>query len=170
MTLYTGASGVVAVSAAPVSGTAQVETATIVGTITLAGTATFTITSAVVTGSPLAVDVDVALNDTATIVAAKAAAKLKATAAIWDDFVATSNGADLILTAILSAANDATLNIAFTNGTCTGLTPNASSANTTSGVLGEYRGMATGASLVDTTNKKVYMNTGTPGVPTWSLL
>ena len=170
MALFTGASGVVTVAAAPTSGTAQVETATIVGTIATPGTATFTVTSAVVTGSPLAVDVDVLAGDTATIVAAKAAAKLKATAAIWDDFVVTSNGADLIFTAIVSAANDATLNVAFTNGTCTGLTPNATSANTTAGVLGEFRGMANGACLVDTTGKKVYMNTGTPGTPTWSLL
>lgn len=170
MPLYTGASGIVVVAAAPASGTAQVETATIVGTITLSGTATFTITSAVVTGSPLAVDVDVLAGDTATVVAAKAAAKLNTVVAIRDTFVVTSNAGALIFTAISSAANDATLNVAFTNGTCTGLTPNATSANTTAGVLGEYRGMANGASLVDTTNKKVYTNTGTPGVPTWSLL
>lgn len=145
------------------------ETATLAGTITLAGTATFTITSAVVTGSPLAVDVDVALNDTASQVAAKAAAKFNLTAAVAAQFVSTSSTTSLILTAVNSAANDATLNVAFTNGTCTGLTPNASSANTTSGVLADFRGMDAGACLIDTTNKKVYQNTGTPGVPTWTL-
>lgn len=168
-TYATAPGGPVNVAAAPASGTAQVETATIVGTITLGGTSTFTITSAVVTGSPLAVTVDVLTGDTAAQVAAKAAAKLNQTAAVAAEFVATSNVADLILTAIKSAANDATLNIAFTNGTCTGLTPNATSANTTAGVLGEFRGMDTGAALIDTTNKKVYRNTGTPGTPTWTL-
>jgi len=155
---------------APASGTAQVETATIVGTITGSGDATFTITAAGMTGSPLAVSVPVLSGDTATVVAAKAAVVLNNTAAVAAMFVASSVAADLKLTAINSAANDATLNIAFTNGTCTGLTPNAHSANTTAGVLGDFRGMDTGTVTIDTTAKKVYRNTGTPGVPTWTLI
>lgn len=157
------------IAAAPTNGVAQVETATIVGTITLAGTATFTITAAGMAGSPLAVDVDVLLNDTATIVATKAAAKFNTVAAITALFVASSSTTSLILTALLGSANDATLNIAFTNGTCTGLTPNATSANTTAGVLGDFRGLDNGAFLVDTTNKKIYKNTGTPNVPVYTV-
>ena len=86
------------------NGVAQVETAVIVGTITLAGNATFTITSAIVTGSPLAVSVAVALDDTATLVAAKAATTLNDTAAVSAHYVASSNAANLVLTAIKSAA------------------------------------------------------------------
>jgi hypothetical protein len=171
MPTYGGAPGGPIIFAGSLTnGVAQVETATIVGTITLAGDATFTITAAGMAGSPLAVSVPVALNDTATIVATKAAAVLNATAAVTALYTASSVGADLKLTAIKSAANDATLNIAFTNGTCTGLTPNATSANTTAGVLGDFRGADTGTTVYDTTAKTVKQNTGTSYVPVWTTL
>lgn len=162
--------GLLTKAGVPTSGVAQVETATIVGTITGSGNATFTITSAIVTGSPLAVSVAVLVDDTPTMVAAKAAVTLNANAAVSAGFTATSNAATLILTAKKSAANDATLNIAFTNGTCTGLTPNATSADTTAGVKGDYRGMEYGTVVADTTNTNLYQNTGTILVPTWTLL
>lgn len=170
MPISTLLGGSLSKAGAPTSGVAQVETATIVGTITGAGDATFTITSALVTGSPLAVSVAVAVDDTATIVAGKAAVTLNATAAVSAHFTATTNGADLILTAKKSAANDATLNIAFTNGTCTGLTPNASSTNSTAGVRGDYRGVEQRQTLIDTTNLNIYKNTGDENIPTWTLL
>lgn len=154
----------------PTSGVAQVETAVIVGTITGSGNATFTITSALVTGSPLAVSVAVLVDDTPTLVASKAAATLNATAAVSAHFVASSSAENLILTAIKAAANDATLNIAYTNGTCTGLTPDATSNDTTAGVKGDYRGAEYGAVVADTTNSNLYFNTGTIYVPTWTLL
>jgi hypothetical protein len=164
-----GLAGALSKAGVPTSGVAQVETATIVGTITGSGNATFTITSALVTGSPLAVSVAVLVDDTATIVAAKAAVTLNATVAVSTHYTATSNAAALILTARKSAANDATLNIAFTNGTCTGLTPNATSTDTTAGVKGDYRGVDYGTTLVDTTNTNIYRNTGSNLVPTWTL-
>jgi len=164
-----GLAGALSKAGAPTSGVAQVETATIVGTITVSGNATFTITSALVTGSPLAVSVAVLVDDTPTIVAAKAAVTLNTTGAVSTHYTATSNAAALILTAKKSAANDATLNIAFTNGTCTGLTPNATSVDTTAGVKGDYRGADYGAALVDTTNTNIYRNTGSSLVPTWTL-
>lgn len=154
----------------PTSGVAQVETAQIVGTITQSGNATFTITSALVTGSPLAVAVAVLLDDTASMVAAKAAAALNVNAAVSAHYVATSNAADLILTAKKAAADDATLNIAYTNGTCTGLTPDASSNDTTAGVKADYRGAPVGTVLTDTTNGNLYENQGSANVPTWTLL
>lgn len=166
---YSSPAGSFVIAAAPTSGVAQVETAVIVGTITGSGNATFTITSALVTGSPLAVSVAVLVDDTPTIVATKAATTLNATAAVSAHFTATSDAENLILTAIKSAANDATLNIAYTNGTCTGLTPDASSNDTTAGVLGDFRGIDAGAFLVDTTNKKIYKNTGTPNVPVFTV-
>lgn len=155
---------------APTSGVAQVETAVIVGTITGEGDATFTVTSALVTGSPLAVSVAVLVDDTPTIVATKAAAKLNATAAVSAHYVASSNAENLILTARKAAANDATLNIAYTNDTCTGLTPDASSNNTTAGVKADYRGVPVGTVLADTTNGNLYENQGSADVPTWTLL
>lgn len=154
----------------PTTGVAQVETAVIVGTITLAGDSTFTLTSALVTGSPLAITVPVALNDTAAIVAGKAAVVLNANAAVSAHFTASVNVADLILTAKKSAANDATLNIAYTNGTCTGLTPDASSDNTTAGVKGDYRGAGYGTVVSDTTNSNLYENRGSENVPVWTLI
>lgn len=155
---------------APTSGVAQVETAVIVGTITGSGDATFTITSAIVVGSPLAVNVAVLSGDTPTVVASKAVVVLNATTAISDHFVASSNAANLVLTARIFAANDATLNIAYTNGTCTGLTPDATSDNTTAGVKPDYRGAPKGTVIVDTTNGNLYENQGSANVPTWTLL
>ena len=154
----------------PTTGVAQVETAVVVGTITTAGNATFTITSALVTGSPLAVSVAVALDDTATLVAAKAAAALNANAAVAAHYVASSSVANLILTAIKSAANDATLNIAFADDTSDGLTEDATSNDTTAGVKGDYRGADYSAVVVDTTNSNLYFNTGTIYVPVWTLM
>lgn len=154
----------------PTTGVAQVETAAIVGTITGSGNATFTITSALVTGSPLAVSVAVLVDDTATIVATKAAVTLNANAAVSAHYTATSLVADLILTAKKSAANDATLNIAYIDGTCTGLTADASSNDTTAGVKGDYRGAGYGAVVSDTTNSNLYANYGSENVPVWTLL
>ena len=170
MTLYSGSfSGAIPFVGVPASGVAQVETAVIVGTITLTGDATFTVTSAVVTGSPLAVSVPVVNGDTATVVATKAALVMNNTPAVGNAFVVTSSGANLIFTAIKSAATDATLNVAYTNGTCTGLTPDATSDDTTGGTLGDFRGADTGTFTYDVTNKKIYKNTGTPGVPIWTV-
>jgi hypothetical protein len=154
----------------PTTGVAQVETAVVVGTITTAGNATFTITSALVTGSPLAVSVAVALDDTATLVAAKAAAALNANAAVAAHYVASSSVANLILTAIKSAANDATLNIAYADDTSDGLTEDATSNDTTAGVKGDYRGADYSAVVVDTTNNNLYFNTGSIYVPVWTLM
>ncbi len=111
----------------------QVETAVIVGSITGSGNATFTLTSALTVGSPLATSVAVLNGDTPTVVATKAAAALMAVAAIALDYTITSSGANLIITAKVAAANDATLNMAYTNDTCTGLTPDASSNDTHAG-------------------------------------
>lgn len=139
-------------------GVLQVETATVVGTITQVGNATFTVTGAGITGSPLAVSVAVAVNDTADIVAAKAVVAINNTAAINVLYTARAEGALVILTRILAAANDATLNIAFTNGTCLGLTPNATSANTLAGVayaklvdILNYPDLGSAPSKLDTT-------------------
>lgn len=115
-------------------GTAQEETAVIVGTITGNGNATFTVTHAGLAGSPLATSVAVLIGDTPTNVATKAAAALNAVGAIATHMVFRSSGVNLIARLVDAVANDATLNIAYTNGTCAGLTPDALSNDTTAGV------------------------------------
>jgi len=117
-------------------GTAQVETATVVGTIgsSGAGNATVVFTSAAVTGSPITLQVAVANNDTAAQVAAKIITALQADAYISAAFAIGGSSASIVATALVNAANDSSLNISIDNGTCSGLTTAATSANTTAGV------------------------------------
>jgi len=120
-----------------VAGTNQVETATIVAAAgaTTAGNLNVTVTSALVTGSPLLVPVALLLTDnTASLVATKVRAALTATAAITAHYTVGGTGADYSLTAIEKAANDSTLNLAHANGTSAGITTAATSTNTTAGV------------------------------------
>lgn len=114
---------------------AQVETATVVGTIDVAGAgnASVTVTAAGLAGSPLTLAVAVANNDTASQVAGKIRTALAANAAIAALFAVSGATDAIILTALTAGANDATLNIATDNGTCTGLTAAPTSANTTAG-------------------------------------
>lgn len=121
------------------AGTAQVETATIVAAAgaTTAGNLNVTVTSALVTGSPLLIPVALLTSDnTASLVATKVRAALNATAAITAHYTIGGSAATYSLTtsAINHAANDATLNMAHVNGTCVGITTAATSANTTAGV------------------------------------
>lgn len=126
-----------------VAGVAQVETATAAGTITLTGNATVTVTAAGMTGSPKAISVAVLSGDTAAVWAGKVRTALAADVAVSELFtvggVTTAISLTRKPTATISgvpfyAANDATINIALDNGTCTGITTATTSANTTAGV------------------------------------
>jgi hypothetical protein len=108
-------------------------------------------------------------GDTAAQVAAKIRAALEAHAVIGAFFTVGGSGADVVLTARRSAAEDATLNIAYDNDTCAGLTPDATSTTTTAGVLGNYRGCEAGQILADTTNTVLYKNIGDANCPVWTL-
>jgi hypothetical protein len=116
-------------------GVAQVETATVAGTIggSGAGNATVVVTAAGMSNSPKTVSVPVANNDTAAIVAAKIRAALSADSDVSTFFAVSGTGVFVILTARTASANDGTMNVSVDNGTCTGLTTAASSANTTPG-------------------------------------
>jgi hypothetical protein len=119
------------------AGTKQVETATAAGTITASGNATVIVTGARITGSPVTVSVAVVNGDTAATWAAKVRTALAANtaiAALYD--VGGSTTAITLTDKNAIYANDATLNISLANGTCTGITPATTSANTTSGVAG----------------------------------
>lgn len=123
---------------AKVHGVLQKETATIVGTIEAAGGggATVTVTAAGLPGNSVVKSVAVANNDTAAQVATKIRAALAADTDITALYSVGGLDADVVLTATVARANDATLNIAYANDTCAGLTPNATSNNTTAGAAG----------------------------------
>ena len=94
-------------------GTAQIETAVVVVTTVTAGNATITTTDAILVGSPLNTVVALANNDIASTVARKFAVGMNLVSALTDVFTIVSHGDDLVLTRILAAANDGTLNIAY---------------------------------------------------------
>lgn len=112
---------------------AQVETATVVGTITGDGDATVIVTGAGITGSPITLNVAVLTGDTASIVAGKIRTAIGANTAITAKYAVSGTGATVVLTKLIPADNDSTLNIDINNGTCSGLTDTPSSANTTAG-------------------------------------
>jgi len=81
--------------------------------------------------------VNVTSGDTASVMAGKVRNALMQTAAIDEQFVVSGTTTAVILTSRLKLANDATMNIASTNGTATGLTPAPTSTHTTAGVVGD---------------------------------
>ena len=134
-------------STAWVAGTAQVETATAAGTISGSGNATVVVTAAGVAGSPVTVSLPVLNGDTASVWAGKVRTALAANTAIGALYTVGGATTAIILTrktirsivtpaetVLFYAANDSTLNISLDNGTCTGITTEATSANTTAGV------------------------------------
>jgi hypothetical protein len=144
-------------STAFVAGVQQVETATAAGTITGAGNAAVVITATGMAGSPLTLNVPVALNDTAAQWAAKVRTALAANATIAAGFTISGASASIILTrrplltltegsvsVPICVANDTNLNISLDNGTCTGITPATTSSNTTAGVATEGTFIADG--------------------------
>ncbi len=120
------------------AGTSQVETATVVGTVSLSGDAAVVITSGNpgFAGSPLTVPVAVVNGDIDTVVGGKIRTALNATTAVTDVFTVTGAGANIILTVIVPLDDDDTLNISIDNDTCTGLTFEPTSVDTTPGVAG----------------------------------
>lgn len=121
------------------AGTAQVETATAAGSITASGNASVVVTAAGMTGSPKTISVAVLNGDTASAWATKVRTALAADTAVDALFTVGGSTTAISLTRKANSvgfypANDATLNIALDNGTCTGITTAATSANTTAGV------------------------------------
>lgn len=127
-----------------VAGTAQVDTATAAGTITASGNATVVFTSSAVTGSPVTVSVAVTNGDTAAVWAGKVRTALSANTAIAAAFTISGTSTAIVATRksetvrsdcpVSYYGNDSALNISLDNGTCTGITPATTSADTTTGV------------------------------------
>jgi hypothetical protein len=126
-------------------GVAQVETATIVAAAgcTADGNMTVTVTSAILSGSPVTYNIPVTTaSNTASLVAAVCRAYLQTQTALTDLYTVGGSGATIVLTALTQAANDSTLNIASATGTATGITTAATSTNTTAGVAPATTGKA----------------------------
>ncbi len=108
----------------------QIETAAAVGTVTIAGYVNVQITANVLSdqGNMAEFDVPVALNDTASMWAAKVRAALGAAPEFTDHFTVGGTGASIVLTTKVGAPNDPTLNIAI-SGNGTGIVDAPTSAN-----------------------------------------
>lgn len=60
--------------------------------------------------------------------------------------------------------------ITVADNSLTGTTPTLAVAETTPGVTADFRGCSIGATVQDTTNGKLYINTGTALAPTWTVV
>jgi hypothetical protein len=129
-----------------VAGAAQIETATAAGTASASGNVTTTVTSAGMTGSPLAITTAILNGDTPTVWAGKVRTSLAANATIAERFDVSGTTTSIILTrkpgTVLTSDNetvnlylatDATLNIALAGPA--GVTAAATSANTLAGTV-----------------------------------
>lgn len=135
-------------------GTNQVETAVVAVTTVTAGNANFTLTASGMTGSPITTVVAVANNDSADTVATKAATAMNLDSNITDLFSIVANGPNVIVTRLVAAANDATLNLAYADDTSGGITDDATSNNTTAGVA-----LATIAQVTSITGPSLSLDT-----------
>ena len=82
----------------------------------------------------------------------------------------TSGIGTLTLTFAGVNAKKAVALITVAENALTGTDPTVEVAETTPGVDASHRGAIKGALLVDTTNGKQYINTGTARVPTWTVV
>jgi hypothetical protein len=164
--VITGGYGPYFVAGAPTAGTSEVQTLTIGGTPT---GGTFKLgfegqTTAAITWT--AVD--------ATLVAAIDTA-LEALATIGTGGVTTAAGTvtsgigTITITAAGNLAKRAIPLITVADNSLTGTTPTLAIAETTPGVDATARGLAVGATVVDSTNGKEYINTGTPLIPIFTV-
>ena len=150
------------------AGTKQVETMTIVGTTTLPGFIQVTIQSAA--GGSFAKNIGVNSGQNAAAVALVIRDAYLADEDFLVHFDIAASGDDVVITAKVAAADDATMNGAYTNGSSAGLTADATSTNTTAGVAPAFTTTAAqlkakieasdAAELVTVTNKAGNDGTG----------
>lgn len=115
-------------------GTNQVETAVVVVTTVTAGNSNWILTASGMTGSPITTVVALANDDSDNTVATKAAVGMNLDSDITDLFSVVANGPNVIITRLVAAANDGTLNLAYADDTSGGLTDDPTSNDTTAGV------------------------------------
>jgi hypothetical protein len=152
---------------APVAGTDEVQTLTIGGTPT---SGTFKLayggyTTAAITWSStnatLVANVDAALEALPTIGAGGV------TTAVG---TMTAGIGTITLTFAGNLGKKAVSTITVASNSLAGTSPTVGVTETTPGVDATARGAAKGALLVDTTNAKLYLNTGTAQAPTWTVV
>lgn len=151
---------------APVAGTDEVQTITIGGTPT-AGSFTLTFegaTTSAITWS----------NVNATLVAAIDAA-LEALGTIGTGGVTTAVGtatAGIGTFTVTFTGNQAKKAVGLMTSTSslTGSSPTLAVTETTPGVDATSKGAPKGSLLIDSTNAKLYINTGTSTAPTWTVV
>jgi hypothetical protein len=167
MPIIEGAIGApIQVTAAPVNGTDEVQTLTIGGTpdggtfkLAYGGYTTAAISWSA-TNNTLRDNVDAALEALPTIGAGGV------TTAVG---TMTAGIGTLTLTFAGNLGKKAVATISVANNSLAGTDPTVEVAETTPGVDATARGAAKGALLVDTTNAKLYINTGTAQAPTWTV-
>lgn len=151
---------------APSNGTSEIQTLTFGGT---PDGGTFTLTFDGYTTAPITWVGD---DDAALIAAIDAA--LEALPNIGAGGVAVADGtltAGVGTVTITFGGNLTKLAVPLivANSSLTGTTPTAVVTETTPGVTATARGASIGATLQDTTNAKLYVNTGTALAPTWTV-
>lgn len=153
---------------APSNGTSEVQTLTIGGTpssgykftITFEGYTTAAIDWSA-TNATLVANIDAALEALPNI----------GTGGVTTAVGTMTSGVGTIT--ITFAGNRAKQNVPLAVAalhTSAGTSPTASIATTTAGVDATFRGCPTGALLIDSTNGKLYINTGTALSPTWTVV
>jgi hypothetical protein len=152
---------------APVAGTDEVQTLTIGGTpdggtfqLEFAGYTTAPISWSA-TNATLIANIDAALEALPPIGAGGVAVAVGSMTAGVGTATITFSGANL--------AKRAQPTIAVAANALTGTSPTVEVAETTPGVNATALGAAKGAMLIDTTNGKAYINTGTAAAPTWTV-
>lgn len=163
-----GIQGPVANAGAPVNGTDEVQTITIGGTptggtftLTFDGHKTGPITWSATTNT-LVANIDAALEALGNIGASGVVTADSTLSGGIGDVTVTFSGTNLGKKAQALMTADAS--------SLTGTTPTVTVAETTPGVNATHRGAPKGTLLIDTTNAKLYMNTGTAQAPTWTAL
>ena len=152
---------------APVAGTDEIQTITIGGTPT-AGSFTLTydgFTTAAIPWSAvnatLVASIDSALEALPNIGTGGVAVAVGTATAGIGTFTVTFSGANLAKRAV---------NLMTSASSLTGTAPTLAVTETTPGVNATALGIAAGGLLIDTTNKKLYINTGTQAAPTFTVV
>lgn len=148
---------------APVAGTNEVQTVTLGGT---GGTSTFNLRLDGVTTGAIAwsaTNATLLSNINAVLDAAFGASQIVAT-----DSTLTAGLGDLLLT--FSGANYGKRAVSTMVATILSGALTAAVAETTPGVNATGRNSPAGSLLIDTTNKKLYVNTGSAQAPTWTVV
>lgn len=169
MAVIAGTRGRILESAgAPGAGTDEVQTLTIGGTPT-SGTFTLSFQGAVTapitwssTNNTLVANIDAALGALRTVGGAA-----NVTTAVG---TMTAGIGTITITFVAALGKLAVPTIVVVSNDLEGTDPTVEVAETTPGVTATHRGVAKGTLVTDTTNGKLYINSGTAVAPTWTVV